>query len=38
MNQALMPVGDDNDEMLDLLTRIAGGRAADLEILKGSFT
>ena len=28
MDQALMPVGDDNDETLDLLARTTGGRAA----------
>jgi hypothetical protein len=28
MDQALMPVGDDNDETFDLLTRTTGGRAA----------
>ncbi len=28
MDQALMPVGDDNDEALDLLTVTTGGRAA----------
>jgi len=28
MDQALMPVGDDNDETRDLLTRTTGGRAA----------
>jgi hypothetical protein len=28
MDQALMPIGDDNDETLDLMTKTTGGRAS----------
>jgi hypothetical protein len=34
MDQALMPVGDDNDETLDLLTKTTGGRAAVAHVKK----
>ena len=34
MDQALMPVGDDNDESLDLLTKTTGGRAAVAHVKK----
>ncbi len=34
MDQALTPVGDDEDETLDLLTKTAGGRAAVAHIKK----
>jgi hypothetical protein len=34
MDQALMPVGDDNDETLDLLTKTTGGRAAVAHVRK----
>ena len=34
MDQALTPVGDDNDETLDLLTKTTGGRAAVAHVRK----
>jgi hypothetical protein len=34
MDQALMPVGDDNDEALDLMTKTAGGRASVAHVKK----
>jgi radical SAM superfamily enzyme YgiQ (UPF0313 family) len=34
MDQALMPVGDDNDETLDLMTKTAGGRASVAHVKK----
>jgi hypothetical protein len=34
MDQALMPVGDDNDEKLDLLTKTTGGRASVAHVNK----
>jgi hypothetical protein len=34
MDQALTPVGDDDDETLDLLTKTTGGRAAVAHIKK----
>ncbi len=34
MDQALMPVGDDNDETLDLLTKTTGARAAVAHVRK----
>jgi radical SAM superfamily enzyme YgiQ (UPF0313 family) len=34
MDQAMMPVGDDNDETLDLMTKTAGGRASVAHVKK----
>ena len=34
MDPALTPVGDDNDETLDLLTKTAGGRASVAHVKK----
>jgi hypothetical protein len=34
MDRALTPVGDDNDETLDLLTKTTGGRAAVAHVRK----
>ena len=34
MAQALTPVGDDEDETLDLLTKTTGGRAAVAHVKK----
>ena len=34
MDLALMPVGDDDDETLDLLTKTTGGRAAVAHVKK----